>query len=152
VLRGAVGARCGKPGPLSLMHSNFALMRRLAFEFLLACSLLAGCGCGGGGSVGGQTPITVSFPVSTVTVTPGGPEAIIPINITSTSETALVMIKGLPGGVQERYSASDTNPSGSLGFTANASATPGTYMPTVTVNSAGQTASASFTLIVAASQ
>lgn len=87
-----------------------------------------------------------------ITVVQGGPEVIVPINITSTSETALVSIRGLPTGVQERYAASDTSPSGSLGFTANAMAPPGTYTPTVTVNSAGQTASAGFTLIVTSGQ
>ena len=66
----------------------------------------------------------------------------------STSETALVSFAGLPGGVQTTYAASDTNPSGLLTFTATTHAAVGTYMPIVTVDSAGQTASVTFTLTV----
>jgi hypothetical protein len=97
-------------------------------------------------------PIMVSLPVSTVVVPQDGTQVIVPINITSTSETALVSVSGLPTGLQEKYAASDTNPSGSLVFTASATTPAGTYMPTVTVQSAGQTASANFTLIVSVAQ
>ncbi len=93
-------------------------------------------------------PIMVSLPVSTVVVPQDGTQVIVPINITSTSETALVSVSGLPTGLQEKYEASDTSPSGSLSFTASAATPAGTYMPTVTVQSAGQTASANFTLVV----
>ena len=93
-------------------------------------------------------PITVSLPVSTVLVMPGGSPVTVPIQIESTSETALVSLSGLPGGVQALYAASDTNPSGILTFTANAMTMPGTSMPTVTVMSAGQTAMTQFTLVV----
>jgi hypothetical protein len=71
------------------------------------------------------------------------------IAIHSTSETALVNFVGLPGGVQTNYAASDTNPSGLLTFVATGSAPAGTYSATVTVNSAGQAASAPFNLVVA---
>jgi hypothetical protein len=93
-------------------------------------------------------PIMVSLPVSTVVVPQDGTQVIVPINITSTSETALVAVSGLPTGLQEKYAASDTSPSGSLSFTASAATPAGTYMPKVTVQSAGQTASANFTLVV----
>ena len=93
-------------------------------------------------------PIMVSLPVSTVVVPQDGTQVVVPINITSTSETALVSVSGLPNGVQEKYAASDTNPSGSLTFTASAATPEGTYTPTVRVNSAGQTASTNFTLVV----
>jgi hypothetical protein len=73
---------------------------------------------------------------------------VVPIQIGSTSETAVVSVGALPGGVQATYAASDTNPSGSLAFTANTSAVPGTYEPIVTVNSANQIASVNLTLIV----
>jgi hypothetical protein len=95
-------------------------------------------------------PITVSLPVSTVVVPQDGSQVIVPINITSTSETAVVTVSGLPSGLQEKYEASDTNPSGSLLFTASMATPAGTYTPTVTVNSAGQTASTNFTLIITA--
>jgi len=77
---------------------------------------------------------------------------IVQISIVSTSETALVMFTGLPGGVQVKYSASDTSPSGTLSVSAGASAASGSYPVTVTVNSAEQTASTSFTLIVDAAK
>ncbi len=79
---------------------------------------------------------------------PAGSPVIVPIQIDSTSETATVFFSGLPGGVQEMYAATDTNPSGSLTFTATSSAMTGTYMPIVTVSSAGQTATTQITLIV----
>ena len=95
-------------------------------------------------------PITVSLPVSIVVVPQDGTPVVVPINITSTSETALVSVSGLPTGLQEKYAASDTNPSGSLAFTASAVTPAGTYTPKVTVQSAGQTASTDFTLVVSA--
>jgi len=97
-----------------------------------------------------QLPITVSLTTPTVVVTQGGPPVSVQVIIKSTSETALVAIIGLPAGLQEKYAASDTNPSGILTFTASKTAPPGTYTPTVDVNSAGQMASVTFTLIVKA--
>ena len=73
---------------------------------------------------------------------------VVPLSITSTSETATVAVSGLPGGLQESYAASDTNPSGTLRFVAGTSTTTGTFKPTVIVNSAGATASTMFTLVV----
>ena len=81
-------------------------------------------------------------------VTQNGSTVIIPIQINSTSETAIVMVGGLPGGVSEKYSATDTSPSGTLAFVAGGSAMTGTFTPIVSVQSAGATASTSFTLIV----
>jgi hypothetical protein len=114
-------------------------------------ALCAG-GCGGAAnSMQAAVPISVMVPV-TVTVTQGGATVIVQISIVSTSETALVMFVGLPAGVEENYSASDTNPSGTLSFTASTTAATGSYPVTVTVNSAGQTASTSFTLVVDAAK
>jgi len=107
-------------------------------------------GCGGGGGMLTQNPITVNLPISTVVVMPAGSTVIVPIQIGSTSETALVSLVGLPAGVSERYAASDTNPSGTLAFTANSTTPTGTTMPTITVMSAGQTAMTRFTLVVKA--
>src|ERR1017187_2223972 len=112
---------------------------------VVAYSALAAVGCG---SMSPQVPISVSVVTSTVVVSQNGTPVIVQILIDSTSETALVSLRGLPTGVQEAYAASDTSPSGTLTFTANTTATPGTYMPTVTVNSAGQMASTSFMLAV----
>ena len=95
-----------------------------------------------------QVPITVSLPISTVVMPQDGTQVIVPIDITSTSETALVAVSCLLSGLQEKYAASDTNPSGSLVFTASTATPAGTYTPTVTVNSARQTASTNFTLVV----
>jgi Flp pilus assembly protein TadG len=95
-----------------------------------------------------QNPVTVFLPISTVVVTAGGMQVNIPIQIKSTSETALVSVTGLPAGVQERYAASDTNPSGTMTFTAAGTAPAGTRMPIVTVISAGQTVNTPFTLTV----
>jgi hypothetical protein len=97
-----------------------------------------------------MVPISVSLSASTVVVPKGGMPTYVQIHIMSTSETALVSFTGMPGGVQVTYAASDTNPSGLLTFMANAGATAGTYMPIVTVQSAGQSAMVGFTLIVPA--
>jgi len=106
-------------------------------------------GCGGSGTPT-MAPISVSLSSSTVVVAQGGTPTYVQISIMSTSETALVSFAGLPGGVDVAYAASDTNPSGLLTFTAVAKTTAGTYMPIVTVNSAGQTAMKQFTLVVPA--
>ena len=141
---------CQGAFPILKHYLNHAITHRFPGAALLGLAVVLGCSCGGGSIYTPPPTISVSLPVSTVVVPQDGTRVIVPINITSTSETALVMVIGLPGGVGEKYSASDTNPSGSLEFTANASATLGTYMPQVTVNSAGQTASTNFTLIVTA--
>jgi len=132
------------------MHSMFRSIRLVPGVAFLGIALaVAGCG-GGGGSIITKVPITVSLPISTVVVQQDGTPVVVPIDITSTSETALVAVSGLPSGLQEEYAASDTNPSGSLTFTASAATPAGTYTPTVTVNSASQTASTNFTLVVTA--
>jgi hypothetical protein len=105
-------------------------------------------GCGGGSGPYAPAPIGIYLPVQTVTVTQNGPAVIIPIQIQSTSETALVSVQGLPAGVSETYAASDTNPSGTLAFAATRTATTGSFTARVSVMSAGQTATAGFTIIV----
>jgi hypothetical protein len=120
----------------------------LAAGLLATACALAGCG-GGGNSTPTPVPISVTMGQSMVTAPQDGSPVIVPINITSTSETATLSFLGLPAGVSEQYSATDTNPSGTIKFIASTSAPAGAYTPTVTVNSAGQTASASFTLVVA---
>jgi hypothetical protein len=112
----------------------------------VACAL-AGCAMQVTGT-GQMAPVTVSLNSQTVVVPQDGTPVHVGITIQSTSETALVSLVGLPGGVQEMYAATDTNPSGLLTFTATRAAMSGTYMPTVVVNSAGQMASLKFTLVV----
>jgi hypothetical protein len=87
---------------------------------------------------------------ATVSVSPNGTPVIVQIYIDSPSETALVTFVNLPGGVQVKYSASDTSPSGDLSFTGSDIALPGSYKVIVMAKSAGQTASTSFTLVVTA--
>jgi hypothetical protein len=95
-----------------------------------------------------MVPLLVSLNSTVVTVPQDGTPVRVVITIRSSSETALVSFIGLPGGVQEMYATTDTNPSGQLTFTATMGAVAGTYMPTIVVNSAGQTASLKFTMVV----
>jgi hypothetical protein len=123
---------------------------RLVTGIAGAAFVLCLTGCGGTtGYTSTAPPISVTVP-ATVTVSQDGQPVIVQIFIDSTSETALVAFVGLPGGVQEKYSASDTNPSGTLTFTGSGAAMPGSYHVIVTASSAGQTASTSFTIIVSA--
>lgn len=131
------------------------LVRRMPQQLLVlagALLLLATTGCGGSGAMRApaMNPITASLSSPTVLVKQDGTPSYVQINIMSPSETALVILAGLPGGVEFSYSASDTNPSGLLTFTAKSKVVAGTYMPTITVNSAGQTATLTFTLVVPA--
>ena len=123
---------------------------RTGRPLFLFAAMLAVAGCGSSTGTLMMPPISVSLSTSTVVVSQDGAPTHIQIVIGSTSETALVSFTGLPAGVKVTYAATDTNPSGLLTFTANGSATAGTYASMVTANSAGQTASAGFTLIVSA--
>jgi hypothetical protein len=116
---------------------------------IVAAALWAMSGCGGMGSFSSMPPrISVSLSVPSVTVSQNGMEVVVQINLASPSETALVFVTGLPGGIKQGYSPSDTNPSGVLTFIGGPATPVGTYMPTITVNSAGATATTQFTLIV----
>jgi hypothetical protein len=123
-------------------------LRHAVFALAALGGGLALSGCGGAGQMSQPPPVSVSLSLSNVMVTRGGAPAIVLIDINSTSETALVSVTGLPGGVGEKYAASDTNPSGTLTFTAGSTAMLGTYTPVVMVISAGQMASTKFTLVV----
>jgi hypothetical protein len=116
---------------------------------LLGIGALSGCG-GKAGYPNLATPVTVSLAVSQVVVSQNGAPTGVVVSIMSTSETALVTVGGLPAGVRMTYAASDTNPSGLLTFTASVASPVGTYMPILTVNSAGQTATLTFSLKVVA--
>jgi len=123
--------------------------RGLGAMILAAALVMTGCGGRSGGMVP-MVPISVSLSSSTVVVSLGGAPTYAQITIKSPSETAQVSFVGLPAGVKVTYAASDTNPSGLLTFTAATSASAGTTMPIVTVNSAGQTASVQFKMILSA--
>ena len=116
----------------------------------LMAPLFAGCGGGGSSFVPHPQPISVSLSATTVVVPQDGTPAHVQILIRSTSETALIGFVGLPGGVDAKYAASDTNPSGLLTFMATKKVAAGTYMPIIAVSSAGQSAMITFTLVVPA--
>jgi hypothetical protein len=93
-------------------------------------------------------PISVMLDESRIAVSQDGTPVIVQIFIDSPSETALVSFTGMPGGVQVKYQASDTSPSGTLTFAGSDNAPVGTYTPKVTAQSAGQSAMTKFTLVV----
>jgi len=113
-----------------------------------ATVLIAVSACGGSRN---YTPppivLTVSLSNSTITVAQGS-SALAPVTIDAPTETASFTITGLPAGVAESYKESESNPSGLLTITASSQATIGTYKPTITVGSSGQTTSLIFTLVV----
>lgn len=127
-------------------------MRGLKFRLGLFAAFPLMCinGCGHMTGFSAPNPISVSLAMETVEVPQNGSPVVVPISIVSSSETATVSVTSLPIGLQETYASSDTNPSGTLRFTADHSTPLGTYMPAIMVVSAGQTAGTSFTLVVTA--
>ncbi len=114
----------------------------------VAGAAMAAAGCGGRAMFNPPPAISVSLPNPSVVVSQDGVQVTVPIRIDSTSETAIVMVTGLPGGMQESYKASDTSPSGDLFLTGSTAVMTGTYMPTVAVSSAGAMATTQFQLMV----
>ncbi len=110
--------------------------------------ILTETGCGGKTSFA-PPPIVLSVSVNntTVVVPPNGTAVNVPVTIVAPTETATFTISGLPAGVSDSYKESESNPSGLLTLIANSTTKPGTYMPTITVGSSGQTASVAFTPI-----
>jgi uncharacterized membrane protein YfcA len=82
----ALSAKYSSRGPLCLLA---------AAAFALT---LSACGGGGGGKVS-SPPITVALVNPNVVVSQDGTPVIVNIQIASTSETALVSVTNLPGGV-----------------------------------------------------
>jgi hypothetical protein len=113
--------------------------------------ILAASGCGGKTSFS-PPPIVLSVSVNdtTVVVPPNETAVNVPVTIVAPTETATFAISGLPAGVSDSYKESESNPSGLLTLIANSTTKPGTYMPTITVGSSGQTASVAFTLVISA--
>jgi hypothetical protein len=125
----------------------------IRFGLMLAALLVSASGVsvsGCGGSSGAPTPpaISVSISAPIVIVSQDGMETVTPISIASPSETATVVLTALPGGILQGYQPSDTNPSGVLTFVGGANTPVGTYMPTITVHSAGAVATTQFKLQV----
>ena len=85
-----------------------------------------------------QVAIRVSLPISIVVGPQERRQAMVPIDITPTSETAQVAVSGLPAAFKRNTRPTDANPSGSLVFTASIATPAGTYTPTVMVNSPGK--------------
>jgi hypothetical protein len=114
---------------------------------LCAATLLSGCGGNASMTPMGQ-PISVMLGLSKITLSQDGAAMSEQIFIDSTSETAMVSFVGLPAGVSVKYSASDTSPSGILIFMASNYTPVGMYAAKVTANSAGEMASAGFTVVI----
>jgi hypothetical protein len=111
--------------------------------------VLALTSCGGASSFSPPpTNLSVSLSNATIVVPPNGMQINVLVTIVAPTETASFNIIGLPAGVTENYKESESNPSGLLTFAAIPATKPGTYMPTITVGSSGQTASLVFTLII----
>ncbi len=110
---------------------------------------LIGCGSGAAFS---PPPINLSVSVNNtnIVVPPNGMPVNVPVTIVAPTETTTFTISGLPAGVTESYKESESNPSGLLTLVANATTVPGTYLPTITVGTLGQTASVVFTLVISA--
>jgi hypothetical protein len=117
----------------------------------LAGPILVLSGCGSAGYTPATIVLTVSLSNKVINLQANGMPVNVPVTIVAPTETATFGIKGLPAGVSESYKESESNPSGLLTLTASPSTTPGTYSPTITVGSSGQTASLIFTLVVTAS-
>jgi hypothetical protein len=135
--------RFSKPGPLSTPSVRSRIGVASA-GFVLA---LTGCGASASFS---PPPINLSVALSntTIVVPRGGMPVSVPVVIVAPTETASLTVCCLPQGVSESYKESESNPSGLRTLAANSSTVPGTYMPTITAGSSGQTASLVFTLVI----
>ena len=116
----------------------------------LGFSLFA-TGCDGGGNSAPVQPATLSLSVgsTTIVVPQDGATVQVPVTISGPAGTASVAVSGLPAGVTGQFAAANGGPSGSLTFTGSTSAAAGSYTPTVTASLAGQTATASLSLVSA---
>ena len=130
--------------PISLKSHK----RKLCAAVLGCVFVAAGCG---GSSTYTTPPVVLSVSLSNNTITvQQGKIVITSVIIVAPTETATFAIVGLPAGVIQSYKESESNPSGLLTLTTIASTPVGTYNPTITVGSSGQTASLVFKLIVTA--
>ena len=122
---------------------------RLVNIAALATAIFICAGCGG--KAFSTPPVVLNVSLSNTTIDlQQGSSVSVPVIIVAPTETVTFNITGLPPGVIQSYKESESNPSGLLTLTANASAPVGTYMPTIAVGSSGQTATLVFTLVVTA--
>jgi hypothetical protein len=137
--------RSSRAGPPSAP----SIRSRIGIASSVFVLVLTGCGARDAFS---PPPIDLSVSLSntTIVVPRGGMPVNVPVEIVAPTETAALTICCLPQGVSESYKESESNPSGILTLAANSSSVPGTYMPTITVGTSGQTASLVFTLIISA--
>jgi hypothetical protein len=126
------------------------LRSKVVTRIATAGFIFALAGCGGGNNTPPPVNLSVSVNNATVTVPANGTLVNVPVTIVAPTETASFTIAGLPAGVSYSYKESESNPSGLLTLGAIASTAPGTYMPTITVGSSGQTASVVFKLVITA--
>jgi hypothetical protein len=117
----------------------------------LAGLLIALTGCGGGGGSNNIPPVTLVVQLgSTNVVAPqDGTPVQLTVTITGATGSSVVTVNGLPAGVNQQFATTGSSQSGTLTLTGSASAPSGSYSPTVQVSLAGQTASQSFTLVIA---
>jgi hypothetical protein len=128
-------------------------IRRLAdLLFLLLLGVfpvLSGCG---GHSSYTPPPVILSVSIGNpiVQITSNAVPIGVQVTIMAPTETATFSMIGLPSGLSYNYKESESNPSGLLTLTAATTTIAGTYKPTITVGSSGQTASLNFTMVVSA--
>jgi len=120
---------------------------RLPSYSLLFSGILLIYGCGGGNSSNPAIVLSVALANNTIDMQ-RGQTLNVPVVVVAPTETVSFVLTGLPPGVTESYKESESNPSGLLTITTNSTASTGTYQPTITVGSSGQTASLVFTLVI----
>ena len=128
------------------------MLHILRSRIVTARLVFALTGCGGGSYTPPPINLSVSVNGAIVTVPANGMPVYVPVTIVAPTETATFNVIGLPSGVSDSYRESESNPSGLMTLIANSTAVPGTYMPTITVGSSGQTASVVFTLVITAAK
>jgi hypothetical protein len=106
--------------------------------------------CGGSSNAIAPIVLTVTVNAGVVVVIQGGSPVYVPVTVMAPTETVTFAISGLPAGAAASYKESESNPSGQLALTANASTPLSSYKPTITVGSSGQTASTTFSLTITA--
>lgn len=123
----------------------------LSIHLTILIGVLTGCGSHAS-FVPPPIVLNVSVNSPTVTVAPNSTPVYVQVTIVAPTETATFAILGLPAGVSATYKESESNPSGLLTLIASSATKQGTYMPTITVGSSGQTASTNFTLVIPAAK
>lgn len=128
---------------------KFRSLKQPALSMLTLTGLALGLANCGGHEPYTPPPIVLSVSLNpTVPITSNNTPLGVPVTIMAPTETATFQIIELPSGLSWNYKESESNPSGLLTLTAATTTVAGTYKPTITVGSSGQTASVTFSLIV----